>query len=248
MPGADAIARARALKDIKPLHEWALDSPLGGNANDGRGAAGERVVLVVRGDLLKRYPNTMIYAQRARWSPDPQHPDELALHDEAGERALAGVEDPNIAYPVFTAAVPPDVLFVGFKLSLDEVRGDPALDETAAARASLPADKLGWFFVLQEAIGEPRLGLDERTPPENMQSDDRWANLAWSNIDMNGRRVLDLSVPFVTQPLGGNPSGQQLNWAPADGATSADLAVILNQKPVLVAWHARQMLERGKVD
>src|SRR5688572_16469513 len=248
MHGVDPVARARALKDIKPLHEWTLDRAIGSNANDGRDASSDRVVLVLRGDLLKRYPNTMIYAQRARWSTDPQHPNELALHDELGERALTGVADPHIAYPLFTASVPPDVLFVGFALSLDEVRGDPSLAETVTARMSLAADKLGWFFVLQEAIGEPRLGLDEQAPPANMQSDDRWSNLAWAHVDMTGRHVIDLSVPFVTEPPGDAPAAQQLNWAPADGATAADLAVILNQKPVLVAWHARQMLERGKVD
>ncbi len=63
---------------------------------------------------------------------------------------------------------------------------------------------------------------------------------------MTGRKTIDLAIPFVTNPAGGNP--QSLNWVPSVGATAADIAAILYQKPVMVAWHARQMLERGKVD
>ncbi len=122
-------------------------------------------MLALRGDLLKRYPNTIVYAQRARWSTDPQHANELALYDEKGAKALAGIDDANIEYPIFTAPVAPDLTFVGFRLTLDEVRGDPALDETAEARATISADKLGWFFVLQKRLGEPRFGLDEHAPP-----------------------------------------------------------------------------------
>jgi hypothetical protein len=203
---------------------------------------------VLRGDLLKRYPNTIVYAQRARWSTDPRRADQLALYDEEGAKALAGVEDPNFAYPMFTATVLPDLTFVGFKFGLEEARGDPALDETAEARAGIPADKLGWFFVLQEMVAEPRFGLDEHSPPAGSESDVKWDNLAWSNVDMTGRKIVDLAVPFTSDPPGAQPPGQPLNWTPGSGATAADLAAILNQKPVLVAWHARQMLERTKVD
>ena len=246
-PGLDAVARARKLKDIKPQHEWAAAAKLGENPNPGR-VAGAQVVLVLRGDLLKRYPNTIVYAQRARWSPDPHHVDELALYDEEGTKALADVEYPNLAYPIFAAVVAPDLTFIGFNLGLEEVRGDPALDETAQAHASVPADKLGWFFVLQEIVGEPQFGLDEHAPPATMQSDVKWDNLAWSNLNMTGRKLIDLAIPFVSEPQGGQPSGEPLNWAPSVGATAGDLAAILYQKPVMVAWHARQMLERGKVN
>ncbi len=38
--------------------------------------------------------------------------------------------------------------------------------KTAEARTTIPADQLGWFFVLQEMVGEPRFGLDEERPDE----------------------------------------------------------------------------------
>ncbi len=245
-PGLEGRERARKLKDIEAMHLWPSASLLGQNPNPLRGFSGETVVLAVRGDLLKRYPNTIVYAQRARWSTDPRHVNELALHDEEGAKALAGVDDPNIEYPIFTAPVAPDLTFVGFKLTLDQARGDPALDETAAARASIPADKLGWFFVLQEALGEPRLGLDENAPPASMASPITWDNFSWDHLDMTDRKIIDLAAPFTSNPHGDQPA-QPLNWAPGAGATAADIAAILYQKPVMVAWHARQMLERGKV-
>jgi hypothetical protein len=245
-PGLEGKERARKLKDIEAMHLWPSASLLGQNPNPLRGFSGETVVLALRGDLLKRYPNTIVYAQRARWSTDPRHTNDLALYDEEGAKALAGIDDPNIEYPIFTAPVAPDLTFVGFKLTLDQARGDPALDETAEARASVAADKLGWFFVLQEALGEPRLGLDENAPPASMEGAIRWDNLSWDHIDMTDRKVIDLAAPFTSNPNGGQPT-PPLNWAPGAGATAADLAAILYQKPVMVAWHARQMLERGKV-
>jgi hypothetical protein len=252
-PGITGAERERRLKDIKALHEWiapesspAEPSVLGDNANPDRGFSPDGVVLVLRGDLLKRYPNTIVYAQRARWSTDPGHENELAVYDEEGSRALAGVDDENIEYPIFTAQVAPDLTFVGFRLTLEDVRGSPSLDETAEARATIATDKLGWFFVLQEALGEPRFGLDENAPPPGRESDVRWDNLSWDHVDMTGRTTVDLSVPFLSNPPGVQPP-EALDWAPSAGATAADIAAIFYQRPVMVAWHGGQMLERGKV-
>ena len=56
---------AEALKDIAPIHTWGKDNPLGrNNARDKEGDS-EQLVFVVRGDLLKKFPNTLIYAQKA---------------------------------------------------------------------------------------------------------------------------------------------------------------------------------------
>jgi hypothetical protein len=247
-PGLEGKARANALKDIRPLNEWYVTTPLGSHGNLPGATKEGRVVLVLRGDLLKRYPNTLVYAQRARWSIDPRHKDELALFDEEGEKALAGTSDPNIAYPIFSAFLPADLNLIGFDLSLEEVRGDPTLEENAASRASIAADKLGWFFVVQEVPGEPRLGLDEQQPPPAMRSDYKWDNFSWAHLDMAGRTVIDLALPLASEPDGAVPADRVLNWRSGSGATAADVAAILNQKPVMVAWHARQMLERGKVD
>jgi hypothetical protein len=247
-PGLVGAARAAALKDIRPLHEWGAPSALGTHPVNGRDLPADRIVLVLRGDLLKRYPNTIVYAQRAVWSSDARHRNELALYDEEGAKALAGIDDPNLRYPAFRATVAPDLHFIGFDLSLEEARGDPALDETAQARTTLPADRLGWFFALQEILAEPRLGLDEEVPAAEMRSDYKWDNFSWENVDLGSGLMIDLARPLVSEPEGTMPADKTLSWLIAGGATAADIAGILNQKPVLVAWHARQMLEAGKID
>ncbi|HSF53048.1 MAG TPA: hypothetical protein VLA71_04825, partial [Algoriphagus sp.] len=56
---------AESLKDIAPIHKWKKDALLGkNNARDKEGDA-EQLVFVIRGELLKKFPNTVIYAQKA---------------------------------------------------------------------------------------------------------------------------------------------------------------------------------------
>ncbi len=245
-PGLDGAARAEALKDIKPLHTWPAASPLGSHDNRPGPAGAERIVLVIRGDLLKRYPNTIIYAQDAVWSGDSRRTNALALYDEQGVKALANIADPRLHYPIFRAAVAPDLTFIGFDAGLETVRGHPDLEETAAARAAIPAAELGWFFVLQEVVGETRFGLDENPPPPARRSALKWDNLSWENVAVSATAgVIDLGAPLAGTVPGGNP--ESLAWSPAEGGNAADLALILNQKPVLVAIHGREMLARGSI-
>jgi hypothetical protein len=234
-PALTEAQRAEKLKDIPPVHTWQPASAIGSHNHRATSSAGERIVLTIRGDLLKRYPNTIIYAQAAVWgSGDRQN--ELVLYDEDGARAAANLADPNIKFPMFKAQVNPDLHFIGFDLSLETVRGHKDLDETEEARNSIPANQLGWFFVLQEMVGEPRFGLDEERP--DVPRDRVWDNLSWENIDLAGKPVVDLSRPFIT-PLGGTVT-DGLAW----GSNAADMAAILYQKPVMIAVHGRTMLAR----
>jgi hypothetical protein len=224
---------AESLKDIPPIHQWDVHSALG--AHDHRDANGERtqVVLVIRGDLLKRYPNTFIYAQKAAWGTGPRA-NRLVLSDETGELFAISPNDPRLRFPLYKARVDPDLHFVGFDLTLDEARGDARLGETAVARA-IVGDDVGWFFVLQEAIGEPRFGLDSAPPID--PSPVMWDNLSWANIDLGAGQAIDVAKAFVAPPAGGNPGGVQ--W----GSNAADMADIFYQDPVMVAVHGRNMLK-----
>jgi hypothetical protein len=240
----EPTAFQESLRDIVRIHEWAPGSHLGDHNN--RHAAGDppedastpllkrAVILVIRGDLLKRYPNTIIYAQRARWGTRADNALRLVLWDETGEKSENDPTDPNIRYPQYKAFVRPDIHFIGFDLSIEEVRGDPTLEETAEKKATVPANKLGWFFALKEVVGEPRFGLDDGLPvaPEPIV----WDNLAWQNLG-DEVTVIDVAAPFAVEP--GGTDRQNVAW----GANSADMAFILYQKPVLVAVHAREMLK-----
>jgi hypothetical protein len=231
---------AEKLRDIRKLHEWPFESTLGTHNNRLPNDNKPRVVLIIRGDLLKRYPNTIIYAQTAHWGEPPEHQNHLMLYDETGTKIAADNKDPHFRFPMFRAQVDPDITFIGFDLLLEDVLGDPTLAETEAARQRVQGDRLGWFFVLQEVVGEPRFGMDE-DPVSSSEDPLVWDNLSWKNL---GEKVsvIDLDKPFASNPPGSDKGGAA--W----GGHSADMAFILYQKPVMIAIHARDMLKNLKLN
>ncbi len=107
VPPARTAADREARRDIVPIHTWPLDTRLGDHqpVDPGR-ASGSQVVLVIRGELLRRYPNTIIYA--APEKDDPQGHFDL---DESKEEV-----------PIFRGTIPPDITFIGFNLTDADVR------------------------------------------------------------------------------------------------------------------------------
>ena len=79
------------LRDIPPLHLWPRRSNLGDHDNrQAGGPARAELVLTIRGELPKKYPNAVIYAHRARWQT---HAD--GSIDKSQERALVDIADPT---------------------------------------------------------------------------------------------------------------------------------------------------------
>jgi hypothetical protein len=117
--------------DIGAMADWPPGSTLAGLATTPGG--GQQLVLVVRGELLRRFPRTAVYAVRARLvgsGPGRQLADET----------VAG----NVRAASFSGFVEPDIRFFGFDL-------------TAAAARGGGADP-GWFFVFQGQVTEARFG------------------------------------------------------------------------------------------
>lgn len=254
----DAPALRERLRDIPPLHRWPLGSALGAHDNREQGNASEdELVLVIRGELLKRYPTAVIYAHRACWQRmDDGTPADRAKHpcgrsgriDNSRERRLAPLTDAEqgapprtkVLTPLFEARVEPDIYFLGFDLTAERARGGTGEN---------PDDDPGWFFVIKERPGEPRFGLDEAGQPQRSV----WNDLSWKDVLPAGRMFIDLAAAPEAFPL--VPPGaeddektlqhlddRQIAWSRA--MTSADLAYILLQAPVLVAVHASEMLPR----
>jgi hypothetical protein len=222
------------LKDIPRMHQWDRKSALGShNQRDLQGDKSQ-VILVVRGDLLKRYPNTVIYAQQAIWSIDPNRKDLLALADEQGD-LVKDASDPRFRFPLYHAFVAPDIYFLGFDLTLAEVRGNPKLEETPAGHARFSGKDLGWFFVLQEIVGEARFGMDVARPTKPSASPS-WNDLSWDDVDLSGGQSIDLNKTLLRSVLETRPGGK---W----GDNAADMANILYQEPVMVGIHGREMLK-----
>ncbi len=203
-------------KDIKPIHTWPVSSLLGRHNNRDAEGDAEQVVLVLRGDLLKRYPNTVIFAQKAIAGAHPN--DEPVIDLDLSEEEFKT----QVRFPLYKADIAPDIKFFGFDLTIDETRG--------TVKTPGFTDNLGWFFIIQEIPGEPRFGMDISF---NQGSDGlSWDDLAWTNFDPGMKFITENVKPSI------HPSDFN-KW----GTDSANMAFILFQKPSMVAVHAKEMLE-----
>lgn len=142
-----------SLADIPPLSEWA-DRPLGAHL---RGSTdGGQLVLVVRGELLRRYPTTTIYAAPAGAD---------GSLDAAGRLPA-----------MFRGFASGDVTFVGFALTEEAALGsDPpgpgwyfvfeqypgaprfGFDEQSESATPATSDELAWTHVAQTPSGHADL-------------------------------------------------------------------------------------------
>ena len=138
-------------RDIQPITAW-KDRHLGENSPNTSG----KLVLLIRGELLRRYPNSVIYAVRA-----VKFKNTLDLsRDTKDER-----------HPIFRGTLKPDVTFLGFNLS------------DAEALGKAPNDPNGFFFVIQQQPTEPAFGLDvadfATSLPDPPAS---WNDLSWRHF------------------------------------------------------------------
>jgi hypothetical protein len=233
---ADETDPRERLRDIPPLHVWPQRSNLGDH--DHRQAGGEardEVVLTIRGELLKKYPNAVIYAHRAVWQTFPD-----GTIDKSQERELVDIADSaaptreEARTPLYEARVDPDIAFFGFDLTAEEAKGETE---------ELPDDP-GWFFVIKERPGEPRFGFDiARTGALEV-----WNDLAWPDVLPTGDVLgvgpttpsFSLSAPTEPEKATQHADDVQIAWGP--NMTAADAAYVMYQAPVLVGVHAAEML------
>lgn len=202
-------------RDIKPVVDWANN--LGSN-RPGTGVTsstfGDVLLLAVRADLLKRYPNTVVCAAPGV----PVNGTTLPLEPDLT----------NVIYPAHRTMLGEDVILFSFLITAAEARGNFA------------AGKWGYFFVFHERPGELQFGLDmpPSTPPP-FSAPATWNDLHWGhlgvpstsgandNITANGlvnTQIQATGVPFRKI------------------STSAEFAYATFQQPFLVAFHAQSML------
>jgi len=239
--------RRERLRDIPPLHHWSLGSDLGDHDNRELvpGTAEEEVVLVIRGELLKRYPTAVIYAHRAEWVRTP-----AGSIDPEAERVLVALTpaeeaDPpptKLRTPLYEAKVAPDVYFFGFDLTAEAAKGGDG---------DHPDDDPGWFFVIRERPGEARFGFDiERDGGLNVWNDLAWPDVLADHADFvpaDGaaptRLLVEPTAPADAEKHPQWVDDRVLHWG-AD-LQASEIAYIAYQAPMLVAIHAQEMLRDG---
>ncbi|MBN2385581.1 MAG: hypothetical protein JXB85_01075 [Anaerolineales bacterium] len=226
------------LRDIKKVHEWNR-SELGENvtcpenaSSSAPGHESDNIVLLVRGDLLKRYPNTVIYAVDAIEVEDEEGKLELR---PAMEEFLDGfhlkdsgeIPQPKEPYSsVFKGTLPPDLTFLGFPFGEDHARGNDGGH--------------GVYFILEERVGETRFGLDLPNDKE-MQG---WDDLCWGKVGLGTEDDIGkyISGDIEVKPESPGFVGDGKTWTSC--SSSAERAWITMQKPVRVAIHSDQMLPK----
>jgi hypothetical protein len=236
------------LRDIPPLHKWSRASDLGDHDyREQQGDKEEEVVLVIRGELLKKYPTAVIYAHKAEWQMKD------GKIDKSKVRLLVALEgdeletppQDKVKTPLYQAKVDPDVFFFGFDLTTEEVKG---------GTGDNPDDKPGWFFVIKERPGEPRFGLDVGKSEEVYV----WNDLSWGKLAVSDDRYISIPKDTTSSITLKNPHGNEelrekyeqydedmhLTWN--EKMNAAEVAYILYQVPVLVAIHASEMLGKNE--
>jgi hypothetical protein len=142
-----------AASDTTPVHAWIHG--LGDNGPRGPGAGGLSVV-VVKGELLRRYPATIVTAEHGTWSI-------------GADGVTTFTNDGPVAHEVFRGFLDPDVTYVAL---------DRDVDTLLAYDADHPNDC--WYLSFRQPIDEPRFGLDEADPaeanePNRADDPDHWS-------------------------------------------------------------------------
>ncbi len=130
--------------DIPPIHSWTTGE-LGAHT---AAQADGRLVLVIRGRLLFRYPHTVIYA-----APDRNGRPDLS--------------ETAVLLPTFRGRIDPDITFCGFALRSEDARATPGWWFILEEQPTAPR------FGLDVA---ERFGADAR--PVNQWNDLSWGHLA----------------------------------------------------------------------
>lgn len=185
----DGPGKDKPTHDVEKIHTW--DGKLGSNAPGDTGV-GNRVVLLLKGDLLQAFPNTRIHAIPAvvekRPDADPSDPPEetwdrtpLLENEDFGALIAPGYQQGGkptdsefvteggtthvkAKEPIVHGKLDENVTFLLFDLDVDVARGEPL-----SGSPDSPADveNLGWFFAFEEPVGEIRFGLDANDDHEN---------------------------------------------------------------------------------
>lgn len=229
--GISAEELADIYKDIEPLDQWPTSSHLGSHRNKKR-PQGKQLVLVVRGELLKKYPNTIIYAQQAHIFKDKTGVADATKEPVIQEIKTEAEMKTEIKFPIFRAEIDPDFRFFGFDMTVEEAKGDD--------NPQRESDHWGWYFIIQQIPSEPRFGMDVKFEPDDDPSTPiTWDDLGWDNFN-EGMKFISTATPPVPAFFNKLTAAEKAQW----GTHSADMAFVLYQKPVMIAVHAKEMLEK----
>lgn len=202
-------------EDILPISGWHRSRP--GAHVVGVGAA-DLAVLLVRGDVVRRYPELHVFAARAVW-----------------EGAVAVPDLSDTREPVLLGVLDRATRFYGLPVSATDLRGN----RSARPRT---AESAGWFVGLEEPATGPRFGLDEPAEDGSHATEHpaTWDDLSWGHLAGSGQAAEDVTFAVARKAL--PPRSGPIPEGPVWGHNSAHMAAITYQRPYRLLLHADLLL------
>jgi hypothetical protein len=210
----DATQSVNPPKDIKDIHLW--DQALGKNKSGL--SPSPNLVLIIKGDLIRRYPNTIIEAIKI-----PRAGGKPRYWSDAYPGENPPINKDIMIEPIFRAQVGDDTLCVGFPFTRGDVQGSTRNGE--------------YYFVLQENQDLPRFGLDTTSARIKNNKDCLTSEQAtelidndpkWGDAPLNHAGYIS-NVDFLTSNEG-------------TVASSATIADKTYQLPIRIAIHSSELL------
>jgi hypothetical protein len=164
--------------DIEMIKDWG-SRKLGDNAR-----GGEKLVLLLRGELLRRYPNAVIYAVAA-----VQKDEQLELsRNPTDER-----------HPIFRGVLKPDVTFLGFDLEEDDALADPGWFFVIQQQPTEPC------------FGMDAADFSKPAPPLTTWNNLSWRHLAQTEAELKAlsHASIDIQLPEIDKAKWGKNSAHQ---------------------------------------
>jgi hypothetical protein len=225
----DATRPQNSQPAINNIDQW--DQPLGRNGK----TQDNNLALVVKGDLIRRYPHTIVFAMKVKHKNNPNwgESDWNQIFDQVNAGARS-VPDLYVQYdPEFSANLGVDILFLGFPFSASMVESDPDFQ---------------YYFVFMEHASLPKFGMDsQRVDPFTS-----WDSMAWTDVTVAGQTLDEVDGSGWVQTATASLSVDAKKFNDQDrsstdppwGADSAAMAWITYQKPVRILIDVNTFLKK----
>ncbi len=224
-------------KDISFVKSWPKTRNLGAGGSKGPSDA----VILVKGDLFRRFPDTLVYAVQARWHPTDK---DSSVEESPNNRLEKQRDDGWLREPVFDD--PKKRLFPLFSGKIGNKGAFFGFDRQPEALVGSPDPQKGkgdpgWFVVFEQPKGRPQFGLDApqayRPQKAPRQADDlSWGHFAASEADLAALLHASAHPDWQNRAIEGK------RW----GRTAAETAALARQSPVRMMVHLGSLLS-GKV-
>jgi hypothetical protein len=199
--------RSDGVTDIPEIYAWS--GALGDHLTLGEHAV---AVLLVRGSVVRRFPDMVVAAAPVLAAP-------------AGQPPVPDTDPSHWKPPLFVLPVDAQTSAYAF-----------ALDPGQLSQPVTPATP-GWFFAFQEHSYRIRFGFDlaETEPPDPARPFETWNDLDWDRVPTS-RGFAIAGMPLDPPANARGPDDPRWN------ADAADIARIALQRPFRVLIHAHELV------